>query len=267
MKNMTMNTLLNPITASTSICKCCGGEAVLYDVADFNKNCELPRNPCVLPVVGVPVYYYRCKNCAFIFTNFFDTFTGEDFSRYVYNDQYILVDPDFKQARPTGNAAFITDLFVNFKSISILDYGGGNGTLESLLKHNGFMDVVTYDPFSPVHSAKPQRQFDLIVSFEVFEHTTDPKKTLNEVLSFLNPEGLLMFSTLLQPANIDELKTSWWYIGPRNGHVSIYSEQSLQQLSDETGYQLGHFDQGMHLLCRSIPFFAKHFLDPATNNT
>jgi SAM-dependent methyltransferase len=261
-----MNAVLKPIAPSKTVCKCCGGEALLYDVADFNKNCELPRNPEVLPVIGVPVYYFRCKNCAFIFTPFFDLFTPEDFSQHIYNDQYILVDPDFMQARPAGNAAFITDLFGNFKDIGVLDYGGGNGTLEVLLRQSGFTDVATYDPFSPVHAAEPLRQFDLIVSFEVFEHTTDPKKTLNEVLGFLKPGGLLMFSTLLQPANIDEIKTGWWYIGPRNGHVSIYSEQSLLRLSDEVGYQLGHFNQGMHLLCREVPFFAKHFLDPAANN-
>ncbi|MGB8599052.1 MAG: class I SAM-dependent methyltransferase [Burkholderiales bacterium] len=176
------------------------------------------------------------------------------------------MDPDFKQARPTSNAGFIADLFANFKNIGVLDYGGGNGTLEKLLRENGFTDVTTYDPFSPLHSVKPKRQFDLIVSFEVFEHTTDPKKTTQDVLSMLKQGGMLMFSTLMQPANIEAVKTSWWYIGPRNGHVSIHSEQSLQVLADAAGYQLGHFNQGTHLLCRDIPYFAKHFLDPAAQN-
>ncbi len=258
-----MSFVFNPIAPNHASCKCCDGEAQLFDVADFNKNCELPRNPDVLPLAGVPVYYYRCKNCAFIFTPFFDAFTPEDFSKYIYNDQYILVDPDYKELRPRGNAQFIHDLFGDFKNISVLDYGGGNGTLEKLLKQNGFTDVTTYDPFSADYTTKPQQQFDLIVSFEVFEHTTKPKNTLTEVIGLLKPNGLLMFSTLIQPADINEQKTNWWYIGPRNGHVSIYSEQSLQLLAEKAGYQFGHFNAGLHLLCREIPVFAQHFLDPA----
>lgn len=257
-----MGFAFNPIVASQATCKCCGGVALLYDVADFNKNCELPRNPDVLPAAGIPVYYYRCKDCAFIFTPFFDTFTPEDFSQHIYNDQYILVDPDYQESRPQGNARLITDFFGDFKSISVLDYGGGNGTLERLLKQNGYTDVTTYDPFSADYAAKPRKQFDLIVSFEVFEHTTSPKDTLSEVIGLLKPNGMLLFSTLMQPANINDLKASWWYIGPRNGHVSIYSEQSLQHLAMQAGYQFGHFNENLHLLCREIPVFAKHFLDP-----
>jgi 2-polyprenyl-6-hydroxyphenyl methylase/3-demethylubiquinone-9 3-methyltransferase len=257
-----MGFVFNPVAAPQAKCKCCDGVALLYDVADFNKNCEVPRNPDVLPVAGVPVYYYRCKNCAFIFTPFFDAFTPEDFSNYIYNDQYILVDPDYKELRPQGNAGFIADLFGDFKNISVLDYGGGNGTLEKLLKQKGFSDVTTYDPFSADYTTKPQKQFDLIVSFEVFEHTTKPKNTLKEVVGLLKPNGILMFSTLMQPANINTIKTNWWYIGPRNGHVSIYSEQSLQHLAEQVGYQFGHFNEGLHLLCREIPVFAQHFLDP-----
>jgi SAM-dependent methyltransferase len=257
-----MGFAFNPVVASQSPCKCCDGVALLYDVADFNKNCELPRNPDVLPVAGVPVYYYRCDHCAFIFTAFFDSFTPEDFSKHIYNDQYILVDPGYKEIRPQGNARFIADLFGDFKNISVLDYGGGNGRLEKLLKQSGFADVTTYEPFSADYSAKPQKQFDLIVSFEVFEHTTNPKNTLKEVLGLLRPGGMLMFSTMMQPENINDIKTNWWYIGPRNGHVSIYSEQSLQYLAQQAGYQFGHFNQGLHLLCREIPVFAKHFLDP-----
>jgi SAM-dependent methyltransferase len=258
-----MNFAFNPTVVTQTTCKCCNSKAHLFDVVDFNKNCELPRNPDVLPLSGVPIYYYRCESCAFIFTVYFDSFTPEDFYKYIYNDQYILVDPDFKQSRPEGNARFIADLFGDFKNIRILDYGGGNGTLEKLLKQSGFSDVTTYDPFSSIHAGKPQSQFDLIFSFEVFEHTTDPKKTVKEVLGLLQPGGMLMFSTMMQPENINEIKASWWYIGPRNGHVSIYSEQSLQHLANHAGCQMGHFNQGLHLFCREIPYFAKHILEPA----
>jgi SAM-dependent methyltransferase len=261
-----MSFALKPIAPGRVSCKCCAAEAPFFGVADFNKNCEEPRNPHVLPLADIPVYYYQCKNCAFVFTTFFDTFTPEDFSQHIYNDQYILVDPDFEHVRPANNAQLFSGIFGAFKNISILDYGGGNGTLERLLKQNGFQHVTTYDPFSPIHATKPGEQFDLIFCFEVFEHSTNPKKTLNDILALLKPSGMLMFSTFVQPDNINEIKTGWWYIGPRNGHVSIHSRHSLQLLANEAGYQLGHVDDNLHLLCREVPYFAQHFLNPGATD-
>src|SRR5260370_4121273 len=91
-------------------CKCCGAMAPLYGVVDFHKNCEVYRRK-VLDVSGVPIYYYRCPACQFIFTTAFDHFTKEDFLRYIYNEEYLLVDPDYQEVRPRGNSVALSSLF------------------------------------------------------------------------------------------------------------------------------------------------------------
>ena len=90
-----------PICARETPCKCCGAAASLYGLLDFNKNCEIYRNNA-LDIAGVPIYYHRCPECRFIFTTALDHFSKADFERYVYNEQYPLIDPDYKEARPPG---------------------------------------------------------------------------------------------------------------------------------------------------------------------
>lgn len=248
------------LTVNTTPCKCCSETAILYGVVDFNKNCEVQRNKHVLPVSGIPVYYFRCPACQLIFTTFFDNFTEQDFLTYIYNGDYILVDPDYVSVRPKSFAEGITALFSQQKHISILDYGGGNGLLERLLEASGFSDVDTYDPFSSAYSVKPNRRYDCILSFEVFEHSVNPYHTLQEIDGLLKPDGIVIFSTLTQPQDIDDTGLSWWYVGPRNGHVTIHSVQSLQAVAQKFTFSLAHFNSGLHLLFREIPEFARHLI-------
>jgi Methyltransferase domain len=77
---------------------------------------------------------------------------------------------------------------------------------------------------------------------------------------FVATPGLILFSTLLQPADIDHQGLNWWYAGPRNGHVSLYSRDSLERLVQPFGFKLGSFNDGMHVLFREVPDFAKHFI-------
>ncbi len=242
-------------------CKCCGEPAYPFGVVDFHKNCEIYRRK-VFDVSGVPIYYHRCPGCHFLFTTAFDHFTKDDFQRYVYNEEYLLVDPDYQEARAQGNAAFLRQWFSIARPGRILDYGGGNGVLAELLRAAGFSQTRTYDPFVPRYSARPRDRFDCVVSFEVLEHSTDPVQAFADMNEFLTNSGLIVFSTLLQPADIDRQGLNWWYAGPRNGHVSLYSRASLERLAQPFGFQLNSFSQHLHVLFREIPAFARHFLKP-----
>jgi SAM-dependent methyltransferase len=254
-----VNASIEPICPKQSTCKCCGALALLYGVVDFHKNCEIYRRK-VLDTSGIPIYYYRCPACQFLFTTVFDLFTTNDFLRHIYNDDYLLVDPDYQEARPRANAAFLCSLFSAVQPGSILDYGGGNGVLAESLRAAGFPRAETYDPFVTRHATRPIDRFDCIVCFEVLEHSTDPARALAEMNELVEPTGLILFSTMLQPAEIDRLGLNWWYAGPRNGHVSLYSRSSLEKLVQPLGFQLGSFNENYHVLYREVPRFASHFI-------
>src|SRR4051812_14822344 len=149
-------------------CKICGGSSPLYGVVDFHKSC-LELQGQSLELSGTPVYYRRCRDCGFLFTTAFDDWSSEAFLKHIYNSKYVLVDPDYVEARPVNNAKVVAQMFhASRESLSILDYGGGNGLLGRTLATEGFC-AGTYDPFTEF-AARPRRRFDLITCFEVMEH-------------------------------------------------------------------------------------------------
>jgi 2-polyprenyl-6-hydroxyphenyl methylase/3-demethylubiquinone-9 3-methyltransferase len=254
---------LKPICAKQARCKCCGGHAIPYGVVDFHKNCET-RRQMKIEISGIPIYYHRCVRCGFLFTTAFDHFTAQDFQSHIYNDEYAMIDPDYKETRPRLNAGLLSNLFQLAKPKRILDYGGGEGTLAEMLQTVGFPPVVTYDPFVPKHSAKPSGKFDCVLCFEVVEHATDPAGLFSDIADVLDQPGIIFFSTLVQPEDIERQGLAWWYAAPRNAHISLHTKPSLAQLGHKLGFQLGSFSESYHVFFREeVPNFAQHFIKAA----
>jgi len=256
--------VLNVINPQPTACKICDGASPLFGVVDFHKSCIEARGKC-LNVSGKPIYYRRCDACGFLFTEAFDDWSAQAFVKYIYNDDYVLVDPDYAAARPTNNAGVIAKAFQAARAeVSILDYGGGSGLLARLLRESGFR-AATYDPFS-AFSARPEGQFEVITCFEVMEHAPFPNNIVADMSGLLAKEGVLLFSTLTQPANFAELGLGWWYVAPRNGHVSLYSSRALAILFEKQGMQIVSFSEVFHMAFRKLPAFAVHLVPPVAAN-
>ena len=242
-------------------CKICGGVSPLYGVVDFHKSC-IEAQGKRLPISGCPIYYQRCQSCGFLFTTAFDAWDFAAFRKFIYNDAYLVVDPDYAELRPAGNAALVASTFAASKSsLRILDYGGGEGLLASRLRGDGF-SAATYDPFSSFHEL-PEEKFDLITSFEVMEHVPAPKDAAAAMVSLLKPQGAILFSTLVQPPAFEQVGLNWWYAGPRNGHVSLYSRQALALLFAPHGMKVASFTDVLHIAYAEIPPWAAHLKWPA----
>jgi hypothetical protein len=255
---MSMHHGLQRIGLQFTACKCCGTPSPLFGVVDFNKNCEAIRGRDPLELSGVPVYYHRCPKCQLIFTIAFDKFTPEDFQKYIYDEEYALIDPDFAEARPRSYAQFLNHLFSRTREVPIVEYGGGNGNLSQLLRDYGYRNVHTYDPAVPKFAKKPECHYDCVLCLEVLEHNPDPKSVMADVHSLMAEEGLIIFSTLLQPDDIEQQGIRWWYLAPRNGHCCMFTRQSLQEIIHPYGLQLQSFNEGLHVLYRDVPDFASH---------
>jgi 2-polyprenyl-6-hydroxyphenyl methylase/3-demethylubiquinone-9 3-methyltransferase len=229
--------------------------APLFGCVDFNKNCEEPNGVC-LPPSGILVPYHRCGNCGFLFTRFFDHWTHEEFQAHVYNKDYSQVDPEFQTKRPAGWAENLAMLFHEFlPQISVLDWGGGTGCLAEHLRVKGVREAVTWDPFNPDFQTLPEGVFNLVTCIEVLEHLPDPGAGIRSLARFLPTEGAILLSTLLQPENIVELGTSWWYLAPRNGHISFFTPQGLEALFAGCGLHFMVFKPHVHWAWREVPFF------------
>jgi SAM-dependent methyltransferase len=232
--------LSNRVDDSTP-CKICQHSATAFDVVDFNKICHPRLYP--FGFVNIPVIYYRCEACSFIFTKFFDQWTANDFSKYIYNDDYIFVDPEYTGERARRMAAVVAGLFRGCEDARILDYGSGTGAFAESMRPLGYNDIASYDPFSAPEL--PTGGFDIITCLEVIEHTVWPLASFEEMLGLLAPGGAVIVSTGLQPFNITEIRGNWWYIAPRNGHISIFAANTCAQIANRLGLAL-RLGEGMY---------------------
>lgn len=242
------------------ICQICDGPSFALDVLDFNRSCEAVRKGEYRPLSGIPVYYYMCKNCGFCFAPEFSKWDLNDFSEKIYNDNYIEVDPEHEKDRPEMIAQSLIKAFSGKENdIKHLDYGGGNGLLSYLLAKSGW-DTLSYDPFFDKEVAlNTLGQFNLITAYEVFEHVPDINNLITQLDALLSDEGIILFSTLLSDGNIREnQRLSWWYVSPRNGHISIFSKKSLNILAAKYNFHCGNISTAYHIFFRKIPHWAAH---------
>jgi SAM-dependent methyltransferase len=224
---------------------------------DFNKSCE-EGNGKFLPLAGVPVYYALCSKCGFCFAPEISKWSLDEFAEKIYNNQYALVDPDYLEARPRANATNLLSNFGNsLRSVRHLDYGGGDGALAKILRKSGW-DSTSYDPFVNRDTRPDQLgQFELITAFEVFEHVPDVQGLMSQLRMLLAPNGVVMFSTLLSDGNIhSNQRIGWWYASPRNGHISLFSKNSLAILAQGSKFNFGSFSSGFHTFFTNVPPWA-----------
>jgi 2-polyprenyl-6-hydroxyphenyl methylase/3-demethylubiquinone-9 3-methyltransferase len=238
-------------------CKICGVPAPPVGKVDFSKSCEA-RHGLLLPPADWQVTYHRCPECGFLFTPAFDGWSIDRFITEIYNDQYILVDPDYAAVRPDVCAKIVVQLFGGSDPRpGVLDYGGGEGRLADHLTSAGFA-ATTYDPMVPAHAALPEARFDLVTCFETLEHVPDPLDTLTRIAARVRDPGLVLFSTALQPEDFAAEGLGWWYVAPRNGHISIFSAAALHLAWRHLGFRVAHFSSNLHLAWRTLPDFARH---------
>jgi hypothetical protein len=237
-------------------CPVCGGDAPLLDVVDFNKSCNEARGD-FLPASGVPIYYALCDGCGFCFAPEIMRWTIDEFAGRIYNDEYFRVDPDYRELRPRSNAQMLAStLGQHALDIRHLDYGGGHGELSSALFAAGW-DSQSYDPFVDGALRPDIGRFNLVTSFEVFEHVPDVNALIVTLASLLEQRALLLFTTLVSDGQISRnQRLTWWYASPRNGHISLFSRRSLALLGEKVGFRIKSLSPGLHMFWRELPPWA-----------
>ena len=229
---------LPPLERSSALegsppCKICSESSVFFDLLDFNKCGGSQTDFYRFGKSGVAVPYFRCQYCDFLFTDFFDDWTDDEFSRYVYNADYAKVDPEYAGSRPKRLVELLAAQLKGCEKLRVLDYGSGNGLFAEGMRKAGFQSVENFDPFS---SPQPPRgRFGIITCFEVMEHAPFPHSIISDMATYLDVGGCIVFHTALQPPDIGYLRGNWWYVSPRNGHVSIYSREALAELGKKHG--------------------------------
>jgi SAM-dependent methyltransferase len=244
-------------------CPVCSETCSAMDVVDFNKSCEEARGH-YLALSGTPIYYFYCNICHFCFAPEFLIWSLNDFENKIYNNEYVMVDPDYIKFRPENNARMLLEAFDKHKGeIKHLDFGGGNGLLSQQLRGQGWSSS-SYDPFIDRGiGVEGLGRFNLITAFEVFEHVPDVKALMSDLSTLLEDRGIVVFTTLLSDNNIKpKARITWWYASPRNGHISLFSSESLRRLARQANLEFQSFSPGLHAFWNTTPPWAAHLIKP-----
>jgi hypothetical protein len=232
-------------------CKICGSASVPFDVVDFAKTCNANAYPRGLS--GIPVVFYRCDCCEFIFTTLFDDLSPDEMGSTIYNAAYNDVDPDFISRRPRSNAVFIESLLGPTKQETIgLDYGGGQGLTAQLMRNNGWrFDNLDLFGMTQMEHENLNR-YTICTAFEVFEHLLDPVSSLSEIVALASPNKfMIIIGTHLSDLTVnDASRLSWWYAAPRNGHVSLFSKKAMNHMAQIVSLDYYNPRPTLHILTR-----------------
>lgn len=152
-----------------------------------------------------------CKKCGFIFAD--NIPDQEEFSRYYaemskyeFNYNGGVVSEDY-----ISHFQKIVDFIIpsiSNKKVKIIDIGCSTGCLLSLLKKNGYMNLLGVDPSlfcantvrslygiesiaSDIFHFEPNEKFDLVILSAVLEHFIDLDGALEKIYAILKEDGLL----------------------------------------------------------------------------
>ena len=214
--------LLSASPAPTT-CKACG-KATLRPVGrvDFNR---VEAMPPPFPVLGIGIDHWQCDACGFAWAPVFDAWSDQDFARHIYNADIALTETAENATQRCANvAAMLRVWFAGSAADSrFLDYGCGPGLLVDTQRAQGYA-AEGYDRFNPRFAARPEGRFDVVTCFEVMEHLKDIDAAVDDLVSFLAPDGILVIGTFLAARPLD---LHWWYCSPRSGHICFWTFPAL----------------------------------------
>jgi hypothetical protein len=188
------------------------------------------------------IKYYYCDYCGFLQTE------EPYWLQEAYNNPINIVDTGV-MARNIGSSK-ITAVILYFlfdPHGKYLDFAGGYGFLTRLMRDIGF-DFYWHDPYSPNLVARGfeletnSLKYELITSFESFEHFNEPIKEIENIIQFSDN---ILFSTELLPSTLPK-PGEWWYYALESGqHISFYSYRTLKYITQK--YDMNLYSNGGYI--------------------
>jgi hypothetical protein len=208
------------LTPLSEKCKICSSQSALFDRGQI-----LHRHA---------VQYYRCENCGFIQTES-PYWLEEAYSSAISRLDTGILSRNLRNRDLTSS--LLNLLFPNARRL--LDFGAGHGIFVRLMRDSGFecfwQDLHATNDYARGFEHKAGQQYDLLTSFEVLEHLTDPLAGLSEMVS-LSPN--VFVSTELLPNPAPKISEWWYYLLASGQHISFFTHASLKIIADRFGRHL-----------------------------
>jgi len=173
------------------------------------------------------VKYYECRNCLYVQTQ--SPFWLDE----AYRSPINITDTGLVYRNIENR--FVTQAVLTLLRLrdgKVLDYAGGYGLLVRLLRDSG-IDAYWQDQYSPNLLAMgfemKDTDYDLVISYESFEHLLDP---LDTAKSLFSKARNILISTALIPTPTPRPE-DWWYYGTEHGqHIGFFRHKTLEYIAD-----------------------------------
>lgn len=191
------------------------------------------------------IAYFQCRSCGFTQTE------KPYWLPEAYSESMNLGDTGQVIRNSMAQKILLSLVYFFFQGNKrFLDYAGGYGLFTRTMRDSG-LDYFWNDKYTPNLLCKgfeadlQEGPFELISTFECFEHLENPKQEIEELLRHSDS---IFFTTLLIPNPIPSL--DWWYYGFDHGqHIAFHSRGSMAHLCKEFGLNF-YSKRGYHLLTR-----------------
>lgn len=195
----------------------------------------------------------KCRNCGLVYIN--PRLTKDEYDKFYYEEYYGPTKIFFNYLMNVCNRIILlskTRKIEMFKKRGcILDFGCGNGNFLFAMRKRGW-ETYGVEPCQSIlrklgndniksnleEFQFPDKYFDVITLWHVFEHLLEPKKILRNLHRFLNEDGILFIAL----PNFHSLearisKKKWFHLDlPR--HSYHYSPETITRMLDKTGFKI-----------------------------
>ncbi len=197
-------------------CKICNSETV--EVVD-NKTKKI---------------YHKCLECEYIFLD--ELFYVDEVREKKHYDKH------HNSFESLGYVKMFEELIEEFVAPlkeninSALDFGCGEGEVLPLLLERDKILCDRYDLFYFPQKVYLGKEYDLILSTEVFEHLKNPLEIFKELLSHVKKDRYLLLMSAFHPSN-DEKFLEWWYIRDIT-HIGFFNLKTFEYIADKLNLKI-----------------------------
>lgn len=212
--------------------------------------CRICRGDRLAPLGEVDGYpFVECERCAFTFSPVV-TLEG---MQTLYQEGYHGPRDGGPEAGWSDDG-FLAPALERLPAgpLRILDFGTGQSVVPDRLRARGHR-VVALDVAPPIRPhpdrltgdlptlGLPAASFDLVYSFQVFEHLAEPVPILEALLRLVRPGGYLLIHTDMEMPERQGGFTRWWYVLPPD-HCAFYRHRTFEWYLARTPHRLVHQD-------------------------